>query len=391
MGLSGRKIKQRIPQDPRNLSWADDASRFGSTYLSKLGFDHTDKDATLGISGVGLTQHLKVHHKLDVFGIGAQHTKDPNGIAWKQNRDFENLLKRLNADSEHPTGEKAGPAPIDGFQPARADGLAADATAVGSGTKGRDEERKMEKERGQKKKKRRRDASETSQPFEKASKKRKRAESTTAAPDTESVDTCPSSSNMLTREATTTARKYHHHGRAHRARFIASKRLAATSSAAVAEILGIPSSSAASPSVSGVTTPEVTPQVEDDEHEHLTVSSKSVADYFKEKMRHIVSKPSGSETEADGAPRGGIGSRLEFRGHDEVEGGGVHGGLGMRLLAKMSAAEAMTQISTQEEIPTGNVQGREGRGKRKHQTEDGKGEATHQQKRGNRKARTVSD
>lgn len=23
MGLSGRKVKQRIPQDPRNLSWAD--------------------------------------------------------------------------------------------------------------------------------------------------------------------------------------------------------------------------------------------------------------------------------------------------------------------------------------------------------------------------------
>ena len=39
-----------------------DASRFGSTYLSKLGFDHTDKNATLGISGVGLTQHLKVRH-----------------------------------------------------------------------------------------------------------------------------------------------------------------------------------------------------------------------------------------------------------------------------------------------------------------------------------------
>lgn len=37
-----------------------DASRFGSKYLSKLGFDHTDKNATLGVSGVGLTQHLKV-------------------------------------------------------------------------------------------------------------------------------------------------------------------------------------------------------------------------------------------------------------------------------------------------------------------------------------------
>lgn len=31
-----------------------------------------------------------------MLGIGAAHQKDPNGIAWKQNKDFENLLKRLN-------------------------------------------------------------------------------------------------------------------------------------------------------------------------------------------------------------------------------------------------------------------------------------------------------
>ena len=34
--------------------------------------------------------------KLDMLGIGAAHSKDPNGIAWKQNKDFVNLLKRLN-------------------------------------------------------------------------------------------------------------------------------------------------------------------------------------------------------------------------------------------------------------------------------------------------------
>ena len=187
--------------------------------------------------------------------------------------------------------------------------------------------------------------------------------------------------------SSSTARKPHH-GRAHRARFIASKRLAATSSAAVAEILGIPSSSATSPSISGVTTPEVTSQVEDDEHEHLTVSSKSVADYFKEKMRHVVSKPSGSETEADEIPRGGIGSRPEFGGYDELEGGGIRGGLGMRLLARMSAAEATTDIFTQKETPAGKVQDREGRRKKKRRTE---GEATHRPKKGSTKARTVSD
>ena len=46
-------------RSPPNPSYVD-ASRFGSAYLSKLGFDHNDKNATLGTSGVGLTQHLKV-------------------------------------------------------------------------------------------------------------------------------------------------------------------------------------------------------------------------------------------------------------------------------------------------------------------------------------------
>ena len=127
--------------------------------------------------------------------------------------------------------------------------------------------------------------------------------------------------------------------------------------------------------------------MEDDEHEHLTVSSKSVADYFKEKMRHIISKPSDSETEADETPRG-IGSRPGFGGHEELEGEGVRGGLGMRLLARMSAAEAMMEISTPRETPAGKAPEREGRGKRKRRVE---GEATHQPKKGNLKARTASD
>jgi Pin2-interacting protein X1 len=48
------------------------------------------------VDGEGRTSHIKVSHKLDMLGIGAAHEKGPNGIAWKQNKDFENLLKRLN-------------------------------------------------------------------------------------------------------------------------------------------------------------------------------------------------------------------------------------------------------------------------------------------------------
>lgn len=138
-----------------------------------------------------------------MLGIGAQHTKDPNGIAWKQNRDFENLLKRLNEKPEDPTEDKTNAAPIDGFQPARVDDPAADAAAIGSETEGRDEERNVEKERKHKKKKRLRDDDESAKTVERTSKKRRKVESTTAAPATEPVETCPSSSNSPAPETIT--------------------------------------------------------------------------------------------------------------------------------------------------------------------------------------------
>jgi len=70
-----------------------DAAKFGTNYLSKFGWDASKG---LGVEGDGRTSHIKVSHKLDMLGIGAAHQMDPNGIAWKQNKDFENLLKRLN-------------------------------------------------------------------------------------------------------------------------------------------------------------------------------------------------------------------------------------------------------------------------------------------------------
>jgi len=62
--------------------------------MSKLGWDPS---RGLGPSGEGMKSHLKVSQKLDMLGIGAAHQLDPHGIAWKQNKDFEALLQRLNA------------------------------------------------------------------------------------------------------------------------------------------------------------------------------------------------------------------------------------------------------------------------------------------------------
>jgi hypothetical protein len=80
-----------------------DANRFGQAYLEKFGWDASKG---LGASGEGRTSAIKATQKLDMLGIGMQHQKDPNGIAWRQNRDFENLLRRLN---EGGTSAVAGP------------------------------------------------------------------------------------------------------------------------------------------------------------------------------------------------------------------------------------------------------------------------------------------
>ena len=78
------------------LLLSSDAARFGSNYLAKFGWDGS---TGLGVTGDGRTSHIKVSHKLDLLGIGAAQQKDPDGIAWKQNKDFERLLQRLNDET----------------------------------------------------------------------------------------------------------------------------------------------------------------------------------------------------------------------------------------------------------------------------------------------------
>ena len=86
------------------ITQVTDASKFGQNYLAKFGWDSTQG---LGVAGDGRTSHIKVAQKLDMFGIGAAQQQDPNGIAWKQNKDFERLLQRLNEEktSEPPRSD----------------------------------------------------------------------------------------------------------------------------------------------------------------------------------------------------------------------------------------------------------------------------------------------
>ena len=57
------------------------------------------------MSGEGRTSAVKVTQKLDMLGIGMRHQSDlEGGIAWRQNRDFEDLLRRLNDNDGTTTG-----------------------------------------------------------------------------------------------------------------------------------------------------------------------------------------------------------------------------------------------------------------------------------------------
>ncbi|KAJ6558448.1 hypothetical protein DFH09DRAFT_530882 [Mycena vulgaris] len=304
MGLSGRKEKQRIGADPRNLAWADDAAKFGSSYLSKFGWDSSKG---LGASGDGRISHIKVSQKLDMLGIGAAQQKDPNGIAWKQNKDFERLLERLNAGVEEEMKAEA----VEGDE---------------------DDDKKRKRE----------DGDETS-----VKKKRR-----TSEPVAEVVVAVQPVKPLVP------------HHRAHRARAIAAKNMASKSAASISEILGIAPTPAATPKTEG----SLTTYEDGVPLEKLTTSTKSVADYFKDKLLAKAGKsgsatPTPSEdikTELDyEAPRGGLGSsrvKLEMKEEDDIEPPVRMGLSKLSSMLSSSFFSASTSVLAAEEVITVKVE-----------------------------------
>ena len=57
-----------------------------------------------------------------MMGIGAERQRDPNGIAWKQNKEFGVLLKRLNETAKHGKGVNS--------EDAEGEGMSTRATAM---------------------------------------------------------------------------------------------------------------------------------------------------------------------------------------------------------------------------------------------------------------------
>ncbi|KIK43063.1 hypothetical protein CY34DRAFT_11975 [Suillus luteus UH-Slu-Lm8-n1] len=306
MGLAGRKEKQRIPNDPRNLSWADDAARFGQSYMSKLGWDPSKG---LGASGDGMKSHLKVSQKLDMLGIGAAHQKDPHGIAWKQNKEFEALLQRLNAQDGQDSASKRVLGEFIRPEHPTADAHTEDKETSQSSKKEKKRKRKggEHAEDGKDKKKRKKDKHQDEDSTVAGSSKTTSPPIDFPAP-SPSPDTVPPTPQTRPK------------GRpmAHRARIQAAKRLANKSAAAISEILGIaPTPSSVSSTIpSGSLTP-ITPTDNDLPLEKLTTSAKSVADYFKEKLGAKSNSNTPATNDDDSTSRGGIGSGASSR--DDVD------------------------------------------------------------------------
>ncbi|KAJ3966669.1 hypothetical protein EV361DRAFT_934130 [Lentinula raphanica] len=339
MGLSGRKVKQRIGPDPRNLAWADDASKFGANYLAKFGWDPSKG---LGVEGQGRTSHIKVSQKLDMLGIGAAQSKDPNGIAWKQNKDFESLLRRLNEG----TPGSAGQSDTGDVEDGEGAGVSYDVAMEKEekeeskeDRKRRKREEKQAKKEKKEKKKRKRDEEKEEQEEEEMKGHETKAKKIKAEAEAEKVEV---PKRVIPR------------GRAHRARAIAAKNMSSKSAAHISEILGIASSSSSvAPTAPQTPSGSLTPIDTDVSGlEKLTTSTKSVSDYFKEKMlakTYTQSSPLSSmvtqkadvidEDEYEDVPRGGIGSfRNSARGEYDLD-DADRGGLG-------SARAATTAMST---------------------------------------------
>lgn len=119
--------------------------------------------------------------KLDMLGIGMQHNQnDPNGIAWRQNRDFENLLQRLNNGTEaigsfHKARESS-PSEVQEVAAEVVDSAHDDVDEGANATK-------LEKKKRQKKRKALREEEEEIAHEERERKKRKKSKSDVAPAD----------------------------------------------------------------------------------------------------------------------------------------------------------------------------------------------------------------
>lgn len=289
MGLAGRKIKQRIGADPRNLTWIDDSSKFGEKYLQSLGWT---SGQGLGLTGDGRKDNIKIHQKLDLLGIGANR-RGPEADDWRAGQEYDRLLSRLNQTQDTPQ-EPQESISLSGFHKASVSEPSLD-------------------EPGQmNKKKRKRSSNEETEekPIKESRKKDKKDKKDKKKKNKETnedKEVAISDSTLVTpnvdvpqtgeKDSTTKGPVY----RAHRKRHLAAKRLAATSSQSMKEILGISTTGETDTTPPYTAEPVPVFAVDATIKEEMTSpkletnllrkSEKSMADYFSEKLRLKKQKP----------------------------------------------------------------------------------------------------
>lgn len=154
MGLAGQKEKQRISQDPNNLFWSKDESKFGFRMLQKMGWA---PGKGLGVNEDGKKDHVKIRLKDNNLGVGATKKNIDN---WLGNTDaFSRLLADLNSQTPSEASSVNG------------DEEETSTTEIVPETENEDKKKK-------KSKKEKKDKKEKKEKKEKKSKKRDREEDT---------------------------------------------------------------------------------------------------------------------------------------------------------------------------------------------------------------------
>ncbi|XP_064359904.1 PIN2/TERF1-interacting telomerase inhibitor 1-like isoform X4 [Dromaius novaehollandiae] len=108
--LAEPRRRQKWSVDPRNSAWSKDESKFGQKMLEKMGWS---KGKGLGAQEQGNTEHIKVHVKNNMLGLGATINHEDSWIAHQD--DFNQLLAELNdCHGQGETGDPQMPQPVSG-------------------------------------------------------------------------------------------------------------------------------------------------------------------------------------------------------------------------------------------------------------------------------------